>query len=218
MLPAHVVAGKTMLDIGCALAATGKWVLDRQARAYVGVEPQKDYADIGAELLATYPGASIICERGLEFFASCKQSYDIVGLLGVLHGQYDPLLFIEAACRLATEYVCIENLGNDADGPAMTPRKESWMPAAHMAAGSQGFGWTISPSALATIMEHFGFVPDMAPYYTDPSPSPVTRYAWRFKRVGNRGATAGDFANLIEWNSVKPAPVLANSPTVNVEP
>jgi hypothetical protein len=217
MLPAHVVTGKSMLDIGCALAATGKWVLDRGAQAYVGVEPQKDYADIGQELLEVYPGASIVCERGLEFFAGCTEPYDIVGLLGVLHGQYDPLLFIEAACRLAKEYVCIENLGSDADGQAMIPQQKTWMPAAHIPAGSQGFGWTISPSALTTIMAHFGFAPDMVPFYTDPGPGPSTRYALRYKRVGTRGATAGDFANLIEWKYVKLGPILAQSPTAKLD-
>jgi hypothetical protein len=208
MVPQAIVEGRSVLDIGCALAATGKWVLDRGAQCYVGVEPQKEYVDLATEMLASYPAASIVCERGMEFFSSHDARYDVVTLIGVLHGQFDVLDFLKSACELANDYVCIETQGDDATGPVMEPVDSIWMPIAGRNQSSRGFGWIIAPKALHRIMRYLGFVPDMEPVFVDTNVGyNFFRYAMRYKRVAERGATAGDFVNIINWSDVPPPPM-----------
>lgn len=198
ILPAEIVAGRSVLDIGCALAATGKWVLDREARSYTGVEPQKIYADTATQLLSPYPQAEIVCVRGEEFLAQLSQQYDVVALIGVLHGQYNPLSMLEAACSVAKEYVCIETPGYDGSGAAMIPLRELRMPAAGRNAEFHGFGWRIAPSALSIMMEHLGFLPDTAVTYLQRSRYP--RYSCRFRRGASRTPAAADFVTVVDWN------------------
>lgn len=214
MVPQSVVEGRSVLDIGCALAATGKWALDRGALSYVGVEPQKEYVDLATELLAEFPTASIVCERGMEFFAGHDQHYDVVTLIGVLHGQFDVLSFLASACELANEYVCIETQGNDSAGPVMEPMEATWMPIASRRGSSVGFGWKMAPMALHKMMRYLGFVPDMEPVFVDTDAATnFFRYAMRYKRVSGRGKTAGDFFNVMEWSNI---PSLNNANTLNL--
>ena len=198
-LPSEIVAGRSVLDIGCALAATGKWVLDRGATSYTGVEPQKIYADTAAQLLSSYPQAEIMCIRGEEFLTKCNQQYDVVALIGVLHGQYNPLSMLEAACSVAKEYVCVETPGHDGNGPAMMPLRELRMPVAGRNAEFHGFGWRIAPSALSVMMEHLGFLPDTAVTYLQRSRYP--RYSCRFRRGTSRTPAAADFVTTVDWDA-----------------
>jgi hypothetical protein len=197
MLPAAVVTGRSVLDIGCALAATGKWVLDRDAKSYTGVELQQDYVDLAVELLSDYPQANIVKQGGLEYFAGSDARYDIVALIGVLHGQYDPLAFLKSAAAAADQYVCIETFGHDRDGVTMMPVRTSRMPVAGQQAESYGFGWKMSPFCLATVMQHLGFKFDSSPDYL--LDGQYARYTMRFKRVGAQAAAAADFANIKQF-------------------
>ncbi len=198
LLPGPVVAQRSVLDLGCALAATGRWVLDAGASSYVGVELQKEYADTAAELLSRESSAKIVCEDARAFASKSGCQYDVVVMIGLLHGLFDPLDLLQCAARVAREFVCIETQGDDIAGASMTPSRQMRMPIAGKLASTLGFGWNIAPSALAVAMEHLGFVPDMAPAAIDHAHWGA-RYALRFKRGGFSTPAASDFANEVPW-------------------
>ena len=123
LLPGPVVAQRSVLDLGCALAATGRWVLDAGASSYVGVELQKEYADTAAELLSRESSAKIVCEDARAFASKSGCQYDVVVMIGLLHGLFDPLDLLQCAARVAREFVCIETQGDDIAGASMTPSR-----------------------------------------------------------------------------------------------
>ena len=51
LFPEHLIKGKTVLDLGSCLGATGHWCLSHGAAHYTGVEVQKEYAALAAKLL-----------------------------------------------------------------------------------------------------------------------------------------------------------------------
>ena len=196
LLPPEVVAGRSVLDLGCALAATGKWALVHGAASYTGVELQPAYASTARELHAGDPRAAIVLADARAYASSSGARFGIVVLIGLLHGLYDPLALLSDAARLAADYVCIEDFGDPEAGAGMTPSAGMRMPIAGRRAGSIGFGWSIAPGALALIMEHFGFSPDMDPEWLGPK-----RYAVRYRRASAGTPAASDFANCNEWLS-----------------
>ena len=194
LLPPEVVAKRSILDLGCALAATGKWALVHGATTYTGVEVQPAYVTTARRLHADDPRAVIVCADAQAYASSSAEGVDIVALIGLLHGLYDPLAVLSEAARLAKDYVCVETFGDPADGAAMTPNPDMRMPVASRRGGSSGFGWHIAPEALRLIMEHLGFSPDMDAAWVGPK-----RYAIRYRRTSSGTATASEFANCIPW-------------------
>jgi SAM-dependent methyltransferase len=198
LLPSEVVARRSVLDLGCALAATGKWVLMHGATTYTGVEVQRAYVTTARRLHADDLRAVIVCSDAQAYVSSSKERAGIVVLIGLLHGLYDPLAVLSEAARLAKDYVCVETFGDPAGGAAMTPNPDMRMPVAGRRGGSSGFGWHIAPEALRLVMEHLGFSPDMDAEWVGPK-----RYAIRYRRTSSGTATASEFVNCIPWRSAR---------------
>ena len=103
MLPPELIKGKSILDVGCALGAMGKWSMEHGAHSYHGVEIQQQYKQRSKELLKDYPTASIY-----KFLGNTSDSYDIVIAAGVIHGVLDLVGFLQKICMKSREYVILE--------------------------------------------------------------------------------------------------------------
>lgn len=88
MLPPDLIAGKTILDLGCCVGATGAWVLHNGAKSYTGVELQPDLAKAAKANLDKH-FANFDCSVHQmdieEFVNSAKTKYDIVVAFGVIY-------------------------------------------------------------------------------------------------------------------------------------
>lgn len=88
LLPEKLIAGCSVLDLGCCVAATGAWVLDLGASSYTGVELQKDFVSQARENLSeSFSNHNWkIIESSIEnFFKTNTEKYDIVYLGGIIY-------------------------------------------------------------------------------------------------------------------------------------
>ena len=92
LLPPDAVRGKTILDIGCCVAATGAWTLHHGAEHYHGVEIDDSFADQAEENLGNNFDNSRwkITRRSLEtFLEQDDRTYDIIVAIGVVYAVID---------------------------------------------------------------------------------------------------------------------------------
>lgn len=92
LLSREVVQGKHILDIGSFIAQTGDWCLNNGAASYTGVEINKEFHDIGTELMTKYHpnGAWKLINQSLEnYLDHAPQQYDIVFCWNVIFGHND---------------------------------------------------------------------------------------------------------------------------------
>jgi hypothetical protein len=85
MLPPELIRGKTVLDVGSCMGATGAWCLSEGAAHYTGIEPLERYARPSEQLFRRYHQADRYDIRccSLEQFQADRQ-HDIVVASGVL--------------------------------------------------------------------------------------------------------------------------------------
>jgi hypothetical protein len=165
LLPPDVARSRTVLDLGCCIGATGHWVLAHGASRYVGVELQAGFAQVATELLAGEAGARVLQVDSDDYLAQAAEPFDVVCALGLAHGLFDPLWTIRRAAARAREYFCFEDFGCNQPVPALIVELSTPMPIAGEQAGTVGFGWTISPQAMAQIMRFLGFEEDGFPTF-----------------------------------------------------
>lgn len=115
MLPPELIKGKSILDVGCALGAMGKWSMENGAYLYGGVEIQEEYKEKAKLLLDQYYNAQIY-----KFLGNTSDSYDIVIAAGVIHGTLDLIGFIQKICSKARDYVIIETHLINGTEPSIT--------------------------------------------------------------------------------------------------
>lgn len=174
MLPPGTLQGKTVLDLGCCIAATGYWVLHHGAAHYTGVEVQEEYARIGYKLLDAHglSGRSTICQSDLTPWlegqtrhgGKCEAvaGYDIVVLAGVLYGYIDPLYILRMASELASECVVVDTMYPTAQRDPnsayveIIPLQRMTL-ATHSDLLAGGAGSRISPAGQDAIMANYGF-------------------------------------------------------------
>lgn len=182
MLPPATVAGKRVLDLGCAVAATGAWVLAHGAAHYTGVELQPGMACDAAGALAKYFEGSrwTIANTAIEsFLASNTETFDIVIVSGVIYGIADFHSFLRQITQIAAETVVIESMHPwkviRADG-TLTPMEEwrrvidypivQYCPAVRHShqSGTKSYeydGVRISIAAFQQIFGHLGWQVDL---------------------------------------------------------
>lgn len=110
MLPPDLVKGKTVLDVGSCLGATGAWCLYHGAAHYTGVEIQQTYIDLSSRLLSKYhaPEKFSIQNQTAESL-QFDSKFDIIVASGVLYSVFDPFALIKSLSGLAREQIIIES-------------------------------------------------------------------------------------------------------------
>lgn len=164
MLPPSILQGRTVLDLGCCLGATGHWSLSNGAVHYTGVEVQKTYADTARTLMAKYhPHTATIVQTSIEdFLATNTKQYDIVVVLGVLYVFTDYYSILKKITDCARESVVIESLypnrkifNDDFCGVQFFNNQRINL--ADEEASLYGRGTRLSPKGLTWVMKEFAF-------------------------------------------------------------
>jgi SAM-dependent methyltransferase len=185
------------------MGATGQWVLFNGAKQYTGVESQEFYVKESIDLLSHYrDNVSIVHAPIDRFLASNSKDYDIVLLLGVMHGYLDYYRLLNTVAPICRETLIIEgnypfpDKGNP-KAPIVEIVPNSGMIVAGKEENYRALGSRVSPAALELIMGTLGFEPAGAPaapkriknsldnFCGDPS----VKYNVRFIRSFRRSAT-----------------------------
>ena len=191
LLPPEVVKDTNVLDLGCALGASGEWCKNNGVYFYTGVEEQKDYSDIAKRLnISTNIN---IFQSDIEYFLEKDpMKRDITLLLGVLYGVYNPLSILKKVSEITSKYICIETRGSNDKN--MIPSEEHSMVVANKKESKIGFGWNISTQSLDIIMNHLGFTPDTKHQFIT-----TGRYMVRYKRLHQGTPEAHISMKIKEW-------------------
>jgi len=111
LLPAWLVKGRTVLDLGSCIGAAGQWSLFHGAASYTGVEVQDDYVVKSRAFLSGWGARASTVKSDIRSFLAqaAPRSYDIVVAAGVLYLFIDPEAIVERICSVANEAVVIES-------------------------------------------------------------------------------------------------------------
>lgn len=119
--------GKSVLDIGSCVGATGAWVLDKGASYYHGVEYTPYLCDIAKENFQQYfpkKNWQITCASMENFLIDNTFNYDVVIVAGVLHGLGSPSLIcrsLESIFNFA-QYCIVESSHPRLEGVNVIPK------------------------------------------------------------------------------------------------
>ncbi len=233
ILPKNLIEGKTILDLGSCLGASGHWVLSHGAVSYTGVEFQKEYVDLSKELLSKYwnnDQFDIVHTEIESFLAQSTKKYDVVLACGILYGFLNTHGILKLISNVANELVVV-----DTSYPTeLTHHRSSVIDIVtvqHMIKSDgetsyMGLGARPSPAALHRLMKNLGFenkenlifpkrisnnsIHDA--YHDlvnrDHGVKTPARYIMRFFKTGEKINSA--IENLLENNNVVPLPNLPN--------
>tara|TARA_R110000868_G_C10958404_1_gene768280 strand:- start:2079 stop:2960 length:882 start_codon:yes stop_codon:yes gene_type:complete len=111
MLSPELIKGKSILDIGSLLGATGAWCLANGAKSYTGLEAQQDFVDHSNNLFAEYfpNGGWENITEAIETFETDRK-WDIVIASGVLYACFDSFDFIKRVSSWANETVIFDTV------------------------------------------------------------------------------------------------------------
>lgn len=219
-LPQELIEGKTILDLGSCLGATGHWCLAHGAKYYVGVEAQSEAVSKSKELLSNYWKDEQYYISQSDFNAYLDEciedglKFDIVVAFGVIYGHVDYYSFLRKITKVADKYIIA-----DCRYPKLTSLKDKVVELNDSqfvhAQGSQtlnfvGAGSRISPDALRLVMQTLGWdnkgrliYPEAVPNSNDidmyltlleypRSINLPTRYLTRFEKADDVVASASD--------------------------
>jgi len=159
------LTGKTVLDLGSCLGATGQWVLHKGAKEYTGVEAQEFYVTESRKLLGHYKNKTKIVHSSIDdFLENNKVQYDVVVMLGVLYGYLDYYKMLKAVTAICKENLIIEGIypfpdKGDPKSSIVEIVSNSGMNVADSEENYMGIGSRVSPSALEVILKTMGFEP-----------------------------------------------------------
>lgn len=164
MAPRKILEGKTILDLGSCLGASGHWALSNGAISYTGVEFQKDYVELSKELLSKYwtTDQFTIVQTDLEnFLQHIDKQFDVVFACGIIYGYLNTHGILKLITNVAKECVII-----DTSYPTeLTHHRSSIIDVVsiqHMIKSDGqssylGLGSRPSPAALHRLMKNLGF-------------------------------------------------------------
>jgi cyclopropane fatty-acyl-phospholipid synthase-like methyltransferase len=115
-LPADLIAGKTVLDLGSCLGAAGHWALSNHAKHYTGVELQDYYVDTSQQLLSNLYSLekfSIVQDNIDTFLDNCitnSITYDYVLAGGILHGFFNTIELLKKISLVSNNTVVIDTI------------------------------------------------------------------------------------------------------------
>lgn len=166
LLPAELLYGKSVLDLGCCMGATGHWCLSHGANHYTGIECQSEYAQNAERLLGKYhPGKFDIHHTSIEEWLSRTppSSYDITCLMGVIYAFVDYFSILKLSTAMTRSIFVIENMYSKL---AKSREKfcgvqfinDQTINLASQNGSMVGRGTRISPLGMEWLMQEFGFV------------------------------------------------------------
>ncbi len=111
MLPPELIKGKTILDVGSCMGATGAWCLANGSSHYTGIEQLERYVTPSNKLFKKYYQSNQyeIIHTSIDTFVSDKK-YDIVVASGMLYAVFDSFCFIKKITELAKETIIIDTV------------------------------------------------------------------------------------------------------------
>ncbi len=113
LLPESLIAGKSILDIGCCVGATGAWALDNGAASYTGVEKQEKFVNIARQNFNecfSDKNWQIIHSDFRDFFDKCDTKYDIIYAGGVIYSDSFYQSFLDSLVRIANDVIVVESI------------------------------------------------------------------------------------------------------------
>jgi Methyltransferase domain len=208
LLPESLIKGKTILDLGCCMGATGHWALSHGAAHYTGIELQTEYAEGARRLFDKYhPDKFVIYQTPIEKWLSepHAEQYDIVCILGVIYAFIDYFSILKYSTALARSTYIVEglHLGITKDYPNFCGVgfiDEQPINLSNENSAMVGRGTRVSPKGMEWIMKEFGFdcpegmlypppVYDVPDIYNRPlselSKKQAVRYLMRFERTSD---------------------------------
>jgi SAM-dependent methyltransferase len=167
MAPEWLVNGKTVLDLGSCLGATGQWCLGHNASHYTGVEVQPELAQTSKTLLSKYWDSSkfeIVQEDLREFLDSQIQNnkkYDVIIMIGIIYAFLDTYGILDRVSKLSDNVIVIDsgypwpmNSPNDSIISVVSNQQIN-SPNANTA--FSGAGARPSPAAMRIMFDSLGF-------------------------------------------------------------
>lgn len=172
MLPKDVIDGVTVLDLGSAAGAAGKWCLEGGAKSYTGIELQDEYYRISKTLL---PQGEFIQSDVVEFLRSTDRQWETVIAAGLIHGYFNPFEVISLICKVATDTIIIESVDtHESNIPTIHFRPTNMINAEDLNKPYHGITTFIGASALELIMNEYGWVGKRI--YPEPITSGIDAY------------------------------------------
>lgn len=168
MAPISLVNGKTILDLGSCIGATGHWCLSHGAKKYTGIEFQQEYVDLSTLLLSNHWSSekfSIVKNDIEDFLRTCQEKYDIVFACGVIYGFLNLHEILTLICSAANQSVIIDTMYPN-EMPTLyssiieIPAIQLMVKAGGGKRSYEGIGSRPSPVALKRLMKNLGFNTD----------------------------------------------------------
>lgn len=164
-LPKELVNGKTVLDLGSCLGATGFWCLNNAAAHYTGIEIQKEYCDLSNDILNGHFSSDkfeILNQDINEHLSNTEQLYDIVIAAGIIYSFIDVFDILKKICDVCKDILVIEshypiNIKHPTDS-LISLRHTTGMNLANKDAIVVGLGSIPSPEAIKKICANNRFV------------------------------------------------------------
>jgi SAM-dependent methyltransferase len=111
MLPATLVAGKRILDIGSFIGQTGDWCLNNGAKSYTGVEIHPEFHTIADELMTKYHlgEAWQLINMGVDdYFSMPVEKFDLIFCGGVIFAHVNHIWFLKELAK-RSDHVILES-------------------------------------------------------------------------------------------------------------
>jgi len=111
MLPASIITGKRILDIGSFIGQTGDWCLNNGAASYTGVEIHPEFHEIALELMTKHhPGESwqLINQGVDEYFAEAVECFDLIFCGGVIFAHVNHVWFLKELAK-RSDHIILES-------------------------------------------------------------------------------------------------------------
>lgn len=165
LLPEEIIRGKSVLDLGSCIGATGHWCLSNGATHYTGVEFQPEYAQTSERLLNKYhPGKFTIQQMAIEAWLKQpnKPTYDVVCMLGVIYAFVDYFSILKHVTDITKSTLVIESkypliCKKNPNFCGVALIDEQTINLATENGSMVGRGTRMTPKGLEWLMKAFGF-------------------------------------------------------------
>ena len=165
-LPREKLQGKSVLDLGCCVGASGAWALENGASSYTGVELQSDFvAHANANLQKYFPTHKwTVIESSFEnFFKNNIKHFDIILAFGVIYFGIHYQQFIDSLVKIGSTIIIesshprLQNINNES---VVQYTKLNLV--YEKGGGIKTTASIISIPALELIFSEYGFIMDLA--------------------------------------------------------